>query len=207
MNTKPDTYVVVGEILRPHGIRGELVVRSFADSPSVFRKGRSLRLSPPEGRPGKPTRRTVAALRVHADRLLVAFTDVPDRDAAEALRGCLLSVPARELPALAEDEVYRHQLIGCRVLAPDTPHPDLGVISDILDLPGQEMWAIRHASGREILLPANPHTIADIDLTAGVVIATPPPGLADIYLETPAPGAPRAPGAPGAPEPEDKGDL
>lgn len=185
MDTKPDTYVVVGEILRPHGIRGELVVRSFADSPSVFRKGRPLRLTPPEGRPGKPSRRTVAAMRVHADRLLLAFTDVADRDAAEALRGCLLSVSARDLPPLSGDEVYRHQLLGCRVIAPDTPHPDLGVLTDIADLPGQEVWTILHASGREILLPANPHTIAGIDLSAAVVTATPPPGLVDIYLDAP----------------------
>ncbi len=184
MNAK-DTTVIVGEIVRPHGIKGELVVKSFADSPSVFRPGRVLRLTPPPGRPGKPLRRTVTARRVHADRLLVFFADVTDRDGAEALRGCVLSMAARDLPALARDEFYRHQLIGCRVLAPDTAHPDLGILTDIADLPGQEMWSIRHASGREILLPANPHTIADIDLDAAVITVTPPKGLADVYLDAP----------------------
>jgi 16S rRNA processing protein RimM len=193
MKDHPDKHVAVGEILRPHGVRGELVVRSFADSPSVFRKGRHLRLSPPAGRPGDAFRRTVAALRVHGDRLLMTLSGVADRDAAEALRGHVLSVPARDLPELSDDEVYRHQLIGCRVLAPDTPHPVLGILDDILDLPGQEVWRILHASGREILLPANPHTVADIDLDAGIITATPPPGLVDIYLDAPGPdGAPDA---------------
>ena len=128
------------------------------------------------------------ASRLHGDRLLVTLDDVPDRNAAETLRGHLLSVPPRELPELSDDEVYRHQLIGCRVVAPDTPHPELGVLDDILDMPGQEVWRILHASGREILYPANPHTVADIDLDAALITVTPPPGLVDIYLDPAAPG-------------------
>jgi 16S rRNA processing protein RimM len=188
MKDRLDTYVVVGEILRPHGVKGELVVRSFADSAALFCKGRSLRLAPPGAAPGQGAARRVVASRLHGERLLVTLADVPDRTAAETLRGHLLSVPSRELPELSDDEVYRHQLIGCRVVAPDTPHPELGVLDDILDMPGQEVWRILHPSGREILYPANPHTVADIDLDAALITVVPPPGLVDIYLDPAAPG-------------------
>ncbi|QLA17113.1 ribosome maturation factor RimM [Desulfolutivibrio sulfoxidireducens] len=182
MKNNPDRHVVVGEILRPHGVRGEIVVRSFADSPSVFQNGRALRLTPPQNRPGNCVTRTVTARRSHAGNLLVTLSGIDDRDAVETLRGFVLSIPEGDLPPPPPGEYYRRQLIGCRVLAPDTPHPVLGVLDDILDMPGQEVWRIIHESGKEILLPANPHTIASIDLETATIIATPPPGLVEVYI-------------------------
>jgi 16S rRNA processing protein RimM len=129
------------------------------------------------------------ASRSHSGALLLTLSGVDDRDAAESLRGLLLRIPENELPALPPGEFYRRQLIGCRILAPDTPHPVLGVLDDILDLPGQEIWRILHESGQEILFPANPHTVAAIDLENAAITVTPPPGLVEVYL----PGA-AAPG-------------
>lgn len=189
MKKSPDHDVIVGEILRPRGVKGELVVRSFADSLCVFQRGRTLRLTPPAGRPGNSVILTVMASRSHSGALLLTLSGVDDRDAAESLRGLLLRIPENELPALPPGEFYRRQLIGCRILAPDTPHPVLGVLDDILDLPGQEIWRILHESGQEILFPANPHTVAAIDLENAAITVTPPPGLVEVYL----PGA-AAPG-------------
>ncbi len=182
MKKNPDDDVIVGEILRPHGVKGELVVRSFADSPSIFQCGRILRLIPPAGRPGDPVTRTVAARRSQSGALLVMLSGIRDRDAAESVRGFLLRIPECDLPALPPGEFYRRQLIGCRVLAPDTPHPVLGVLDDILDMPGQEIWRILHESGREILMPANPQTVAAIDLENAAITVIPPPGLVEVYI-------------------------
>ncbi len=110
------------------------------------------------------------------------LSGIGDRDAAESMRGFLLHIPESDLPALPPGEFYRRQLIGCRVLAPDTPHPVLGVLDDILDLPGQEIWRILHESGQEILFPANPHTVAAIDLENAAITVTPPPGLVEVYI-------------------------
>lgn len=197
MTDRADKYVAVGEISRPHGVRGELAVRSFAESPAVLRAGRRVRLVRPGSDAGRTC--TVSGLRAHGDRLLVTLAGIEDRDAAEALRGHLLYVSARDLPRLSPGQVYRHQLIGCRVAAPGTDHPDLGVLDDILDLPGQEVWRILHPSGREILYPANPDTVSGIDPDAAVITVTPPPGLVDIYLEGDAPPAPAGPSPDPAP--------
>ncbi|NMC48441.1 MAG: 16S rRNA processing protein RimM, partial [Desulfovibrio sp.] len=172
----------VGEILRPHGVKGELVVRSFADSPSIFQCGRTLRLAPPAGRPGHSIAHTVTARRSHSGALLLMLSGIGDRDAAESVRGFLLRIPESDLPVLPPGEFYRRQIIGCRVLAPDTPHPVLGVLEDILDTPGQEIWRILHESGREILMPANPQTVAAIDLENAAITVTPPPGLVEVYI-------------------------
>jgi 16S rRNA processing protein RimM len=176
-------YIIVGVVARPHGVRGELVVDSHAESPTYFARGSTLRLSPPSD-PGRGRDYVVRAARPHQDRILVTFDNVPDRTAAEVLHGLAICVPADQLVAAAEDEVFLHDLPGLRVrLADAGPNdPDLGVIEDVRDYGGPEIWVIRDAKGREILFPATDDFVPDVDLDAGVVTIDPPPGLLDLYL-------------------------
>jgi len=176
-------YIIVGAVARPHGVRGELIVDSHADSPSYFARGSTLRLSPPSD-PGRGRDYVVRAARPHQERILLTLEGVPDRNAAETLRGLAVCVPLERLDPPSDDEVYLQQLFGLRVrLAGAAPaDPDLGVIEDIRDLGGPEIWVIRDPKGREILFPAADEFVPDIDLDAGVVTIDPPPGLLDLYL-------------------------
>ncbi|MHC1790051.1 ribosome maturation factor RimM [Solidesulfovibrio sp.] len=176
-------YIIVGGIARPHGIRGELIVDSHADSPTYFARGSTLRLSPPSD-PGRGRDYLVRASRLHQDRFLVTLDGINDRNAAETLRGLAVCVPVEQLVPPAPDEVFLQDLFGLRVrLAAAAPtDPDLGRIEDIRDLGGPEIWVIRDPKGREILFPATDEFVRDIDLDAGLVVIDPPPGLLDLYL-------------------------
>jgi len=178
----PEKYIIVGDVARPHGIRGELCIDSHADSPSYFGRGAVVRLCP-AGAPGSGRDYTVRAARVHKERVLVSFEGVPDRNAAEALRGLAVCVPASRLAPPEPDEVFLHQLLGLRVrLAQSAPtSPDFGVIEDVRDSGGAELWVIRDAAGHEILFPAADELVPDIDLEAGFVVIDPPPGLLELY--------------------------
>ena len=178
----PEKYIIVGDVVRPHGIRGELCIDSHADSPSYFQKGATLRLSPPQT-PARGRDYTVRAARVHKERLLVTLDGVPDRNAAETLRGLAVCIPASRLAPPDPDEVFLHQLIGLRVrLANAAPNsPDLGILEDVRDSGGAELWVIRDTAGREILFPAAAELVPSIDLEAGCAIIDPPPGLLELY--------------------------
>lgn len=172
-----DRLVIVGAVVKPHGIRGELCIDSHADSPLLFERVGRVFL-----RRGKAPARefAVRASRVHQDRVLLTLEGVADRDAAEALRGFDLSVAATDLPEPEDHGLYLHELEGLAVRLPDgTP---LGTLEGFLFAAGQETWSIRHPSGREILLPADPAFVRDIDLDAGVAVVEPPEGLLDLYL-------------------------
>lgn len=177
-----EKYIIVGDVARAHGIRGEVCIDSHADSPSYFERGAVVRLSPSTA-PGRGRDYVVRAARVHKERLLVTFDGVPDRNAAETLRGLAVCVPASKLVAPAPDEVFLHQLIGLRVrLAGAAPAaPDLGVLEDVRDSGGAELWVIRDADGREILFPAADALVPEIDVAGGVVVIDPPPGLLELY--------------------------
>ncbi|WP_300163586.1 ribosome maturation factor RimM [Solidesulfovibrio sp.] len=177
-----EKYIIVGDVVRAHGIRGEVCIDSHADSPSYFERGAVVRLSPRQA-PGRGRDYAVRAARVHKERLLVSFDGVPDRNAAEALRGLAVCVPASRLDPPDPDEVFLHELLGLRVrLAGAAPaDPDLGVLEDVRDSGGAELWVIRDAAGNEILFPAAEELVPEIDLGARLVVIDPPPGLLELY--------------------------
>ncbi|MEL7640726.1 MAG: ribosome maturation factor RimM [Solidesulfovibrio sp.] len=177
-----EKYIIVGHVARAHGIRGEVCVDSHADSPSYFERGAVVRLSPPSA-PGRGRDYVVRAVRVHKERLLVTLDGIPDRNAAETLRGLSVCVPQSRLAPPDPDEVFLHELIGLRVrLVGAAPaDPDLGVLEDVRDSGGAELWVIRDRQGREILFPAAAELVPAIDLEARVVVIDPPPGLLELY--------------------------
>ena len=92
--------LVVGQIARPHGIRGEVVVEVTTDEPdSRYAVGAVLATDPAAVGP-----LTIEAVRPHQGRLIVAFEGVPDRDGAEALRGVRLCVDSAEVPPPADPD-------------------------------------------------------------------------------------------------------
>jgi len=178
-----DSLLVVGTIIKPHGIRGELSVASYARSPSFFAPGAMVGLR----RPGEPGGATVdspphwikiLASRPHQGRFLLTLEGVGDRDAAEKLRGLEVVVEASSLPELADDEVYLHEITGFETFLPDgTP---VGVLAGFLNVPGQDVWVIRSPEGKEILFPAHDGSVAGIDAKARRIVIDPPPGLLEL---------------------------
>lgn len=161
--------VVVGRIGRAHGIRGEVSIdvrtdepdRRFAPSSKLLAGDRTL---------------TVAKARWHSGRLLVAFAEVPDRTAAEVLRGAVLEadVDPDELPT-DEDEFYDRQLIGLEVRsANDTV---VGTITAVAHHGEQDTLILQSASGAEILIPFVTEIVPTVDLDRGVVVVADVPGL------------------------------
>ncbi len=168
-------HVVIGRIGRPHGIRGEVTVEVRTDSPDVrFAPGSVLLTEPQTKGP-----LTVAGVRWHQGRMLLALDAVTDRNTAEALRGVILSAAVDDADSPEDpDEFYDHQLRGLRVELLDGVF--VGEIDDVVHLPAQDLLSIVTAEHREILVPFVAEFVPTIDVTSGVVVISPPPGLLDL---------------------------
>jgi 16S rRNA processing protein RimM len=173
-----DRLVAVGGVVKPHGGRGEFCIDFHADSPFLFADAGRVFLRRPGGRAREYA---VTGSRPPQGRMLLTLKGVSDRDAADALRGLEVAVAAADLPDPDEDEIYLHELEGLVVRLSDGR--ELGVLEGFLFAGGQETWVIRDPKGREILLPATPEFVLDIDLDARVAMVEPPEGLLDLYLE------------------------
>jgi 16S rRNA processing protein RimM len=173
----PTLEVTVGRIGRPHGIRGEVTVDVRTDEPDRrFLPGSVLTAAPPPGSRSRLTSLTVASARPHAGRLLVAFEEIPDRDAAEAARGIVLTatVDAEESPEDPE-EFYDHQLIG--LTAYDEAGVVRGEVTGIQHGGAQDLLTVRTTDGRDALVPFVKALVPVVDPGTGRLVVADRPGL------------------------------
>jgi len=166
--------LVVGRIGRAHGIRGDVAVEVRTDDPDArFAVGAELRTDPAARGP-----LSVMSTRWHQGRLLVRFAAVDDRTQAETLQGTLLVVDVDEAERLDDpDEFYDHQLIGLDAITTDAQ--PVGVVTDVLHLPAQDVLAIKRTDGVEVLVPFVSELVPSVNLDAKTVEVVARPGLLD----------------------------
>ena len=168
--------IKAGRIIKPHGIKGEVCIDSYVDSPSLLLGSVFLQQGNEVPKP-----LLLLKARPHQGRLLGVFEEVVDRNAAEEIRGAYLLVARNRLPKLDEGEFYLHDLLGLEVLLQSSGE-SVGRIEDVDLSTGQEIWVIRTSGGKEILFPGVPEFVSDIDLEQGQVVISPPEGLLERYV-------------------------
>lgn len=167
--------LTVGRIVRPHGVRGEVVVEISTDEPADrYAVGSTLVTDRAE-----PPALTVDAQRPHQGRLIVAFKQVPDRDAAEALRGVLLRVDSDAVaPPAHPDEFHDHQLIGLSVV--DPAGEAVGELVRIDHAPAADLLVVERPGAGTALVPFRKEFVPEVDLPGRRIVIDPPPGLLDL---------------------------
>ena len=159
-------FVVVGRIVRPWGIRGEVKVRVETDFPERFTPGQRFFIL---GRPylcqGARLQRGFAILKLEG---------VDTRDDAEALRGLALEVPASEVPELPPDTYYHFQLRGLEVWTTGSEH--LGQVTEILSTGSNEVLIVEGPRG-QVLIPFIGDVVREVDLEEGRILVEAVPGL------------------------------
>lgn len=171
MSDEDEAVVVVGRVGPPHGVRGEVLVQPFTDAPDErFAPGSALRTG--------GSSLTVESVRWQGNRLIVHFAGVADRDAAAALHGTELQVPAASRPPLADpDDFYDTDLVGLAVSTVDGV--PLGPVLDVVHSPAAD-YLVVEAGGRERLVPFVAAVVPTVDVAGGRVVIDPPEGLLDL---------------------------
>jgi 16S rRNA processing protein RimM len=160
--------ILLGRIASAHGLKGEVLIQSFAKVPeSIAAYGP---LSDAEG--GKTV--TITHAKPMGKGVLARLAGIGDRTAAEALAGMELYVARARLPPPAEDEFYHADLIG--MLAVDLEGRVLGHISAVHNFGAGDLIEIRLAgSGKTELVAFTAATVPTLDVTAGRAVVVMPP--------------------------------
>ena len=108
--------------------------------------------------------------------MLLRFAGVEDREAAEPLRGSLLSIPMEAARELGAGEYWRHQLVGLAVV--DSEGNDRGVVAEVLPGAAHDLLEVRRPDGVTVLVPAVA-ALVEVELEAGRVVVRALPGLLD----------------------------
>jgi len=148
-------YLVVGFLRRAHGVRGEIVMDLHTDFPERLQSGRQLFV----GDEYKPM--TLSGARPHAKGMLVKFEGIETPEDVGQLRNQWVYVRATDVPALPEGKIYQHELFGFKVV--DENEHLLGELVEILETGANNVYVVKDETGKEILLPAIPSVILELD--------------------------------------------
>jgi 16S rRNA processing protein RimM len=165
--------LAVGKILRPHGIRGALVVEALTDWPERFAPGARMLL---EMEPSDHREVTVVTGGPHKGRLLVALEGVCSIEDAEKLRGKYLMIEACDAAALGEGEYWAHELVGMKLQ--DEAGKTLGEVADVLCREAQDMLVAEAPDGSEFSVPMVAEFIKDVDVEKRVITVSLLEGMA-----------------------------
>ena len=191
VNENTQDRVQIGRVIKPHGVRGEVVVDATTDDP----KGRFAAGTVLEGRQtGKKLSLTVKTMRPHQGRLLITFEEIPGRTEADSLRGVRFF--AEPVVDEEDDAYYDHELIGLRVLNVGAvseeqatarayegalPEPeDIGEVSSVIRGPVHRLLEITLDAGGETAVPFVHALVPIVDLDNGAIVITPPEGLLEL---------------------------
>ena len=145
--------IEAGEIVNTHGVRGEVKIVPWVDSPEFLAKFKTLYLN------GSPVR--VRSARVHKGCVIAALEGVEDVNAAMTLKKKVLYLNKTDAH-LPKGSFFLADILGARVVTEDGN--EIGSLEDVMDLPGNRVYVVR--GEREHLIPAVPEFILNTDVAA-----------------------------------------
>ena len=167
MTSTNSRRILLGEISGAHGIRGELLVRSYAGEPQDIAA-----YGPLEDENGARTV-TLSVVRVTPKGVIARVAGVDDRTAADKLKGLKLYVERAKLPKANEDEFYHADLIGLRV--DDLNGAEIGAIISVPNYGAGDLLEVRLKDSKQTeLIPLTKACVPSIDFDHGIAVVVMP---------------------------------
>ncbi|WP_337517789.1 ribosome maturation factor RimM [Megasphaera sp.] len=154
----------IGQIVAPHGVRGDVRIYPDTDFPKRFLK---MKYGYIDGK-----KYEVESARLHKRVVLMKFVGVDDRNAAELLVKKDLQVPREDLVPLQKGQHYIYDILGSAVY--DLQDHELGKLTDVLRTGSNDVYVVTADDGKETLLAAIPDVIKSIDESAKKIVVDPP---------------------------------
>lgn len=152
-------FIVIGRVVVPWGVKGEVKVEVMTDFPDRF--------SPPEEVHIDGAPLTIERSRWHKGRVILKLATIDSVEAAERLRGRMLEIPISGLRTLPEGDYYQFQLLGLEVWT--TAGELVGKITDILPTGSNDVYVVR-SNGEEMLIPAIEDVVKAVELDKGRIL-------------------------------------
>ncbi len=173
-----DSCYLLGFVIKPHGLKGEVVVQLDVDFPEYYKELESVFISKNQEKILIPF--FIEKINLHQQKAQIKLEEVDTIEQAEALVGNEIYLPLSFLPSLTEDQFYFHEIIDFQVL--DEDKGTLGYVQDVYQLPNQDLIGMIYQQ-KEVLIPINDDTVKKVDRENKILFVSLPEGLLEIYLE------------------------
>lgn len=152
-------FIALGFLRRSHGVLGEIVMDVLTDFPERLKAGRVVYVGDAH------VEYRLGSVRPAGKHYLVRLRGIDTPEAAAQVRNQYMFTREEDLEELPEGSYYVHQVIGLAVV--DEQGQPLGELIEVLHTGANDVYVVRNAEGKELLLPAIDEVILDVDLAAG----------------------------------------
>jgi len=166
-----DDLIAIARIVRPRGLRGEVVAEVLTDFPERFEGLNGVTLIQPDG--GREEKK-IESFWFQNGRVVLKFEGLNSIEDVERLRDSEVCVTEAEAVELEEDEFFDWQLTGCRVET--AGGESIGEVREVMRTGGTEILVVENVD-REYLIPFANSICTDVDVDAKVIKIDPPEGL------------------------------
>jgi 16S rRNA processing protein RimM len=169
----PD-FVVIGQVRRPHGVRGTLRVAPLTEDPQRFLHLETVYLNLKDD---QRTLFTIDRVQVANDAILISLKEIESRETADLWRAAWVEIPGDQIMPIEDGQHYLFEIVGLQVHSEEGE--PLGEVIDILRNPAHDVYVVRN-NEREFMVPAVPEFIRQIDSESGIMIIHLVDGLLDL---------------------------
>lgn len=145
-------FMSIGQITKPHGVRGEVKVFSLTDSLEEFTALKKVYIDGVE--------RKIASCKLQTDRAILKIEGIDSMDEAEKYRNKYLKIHREDAKELPEDSYYIADLIDCKVF--DTEGEELGTVYDVIETGSNDVYWVK--GKKEVLIPALKDIVVKVDI-------------------------------------------
>ncbi len=163
----------VGKIINTHGLRGEVKVTVWMDSPEEFELVKTVYIKTRK----EEIKLTVKNIKYQKNNIIVKFSEINDINDAEQYKNCTLYAERDELGELPEGLYYIVDLIGLDVY--NEEGEKLGIIADVFNTGANDIYDVKREGKKNLLLPAIDGVILETDIEGGKVVVHVMEGLDD----------------------------
>ena len=157
----PDDAVVVGRVIRSHGLDGAIRIRSHSDNPTRFQAGSELTIA-------GQIHTVVSCRDLPGGDVLLRLEGLNDSHTARRLADEWILAPVNSAPELPPGEYYHYQLVGLTVITDQGEN--LGAVREVLQTGSNDVYVVASNTGAEILLPAIEQVVQEIDLASRTML-------------------------------------
>jgi 16S rRNA processing protein RimM len=169
-----EDLIAVAKIVRPRGLRGELIADVLTDFPERFEGLESVTAVVPGG---ERRELKIETFWFQKGRIILKFEGYDSVESAVWLREAEICIAESETVELGEGEFFDWELAGCTVETPEGER--IGTVRELMRTGGTENLVVDGGEGREFLIPFAEAICTDVDTEAKVIKIDPPEGLLD----------------------------
>ena len=164
-------YLEMGKITSTHGLKGEMRVQPWCDSPEFMKKFKTLYLDKNGEKP------LSVSCRTNGNMVIMKAQDIDTVEEASRYRDKVLYMK-RSDAKLPEGTWFIQELVDCRVIDADDETKEYGILSDVSETGANDVWHIKK-DGKEYLIPAIPSVVISTDVVEGIIRIRPLKGIFD----------------------------